>query len=145
MNADNKTKYFHDLANMEFQDLHPRHTTARPAMVDGDKVTVALVHKALGSGSQPHRHPNVEQFNYVLKGKMRVLVEDEQMEVGPGTLIHIPPNALHQTIAIGEEDAVYFMAKDTASDKKLGIFGIPDDQSESGRKPHYEPGFEPKE
>ncbi|MEQ8195735.1 MAG: cupin domain-containing protein [Rhodospirillales bacterium] len=136
-------KYFFDMENMDFVDLPSRHTTARPKKVDGERVTVAIIHKALGSGSQPHRHPNVEQFNYVLKGKLRAMVEDEKMEVGPGSLIYIPANALHQTVAIGEEDCIYFMAKDAASDKKLGIFGIPEEKGAT--KPHYDPGFEPKE
>ena len=56
------SKYFHDLLNQVPDDLPDSHTTAKPATFAGEKVTVAVVRKALGSGSQPHRHPNVEQF-----------------------------------------------------------------------------------
>jgi quercetin dioxygenase-like cupin family protein len=135
------SKYFHDLLNQVPDDLPDRHTTAKPATFAGEKVTVAVVRKALGSGSQPHRHPNVEQFNYVLEGRLRALVEDEQIEIGPGALVYIPANALHQTVAIGDGDCIYFMAKDAQSDKKLGIMGIPD--REGANTPHYDPGFEP--
>ena len=83
-----------------------------------------------------------EQFNYVLEGRLRALVEDEQIEIGPGALVYIPANALHQTVAIGDTDCIYFMAKDAQSDKKLGIMGIPD--REGANAPHYDPGFEPE-
>ena len=135
-------KYFYDLLNQAPDDLPARFTTAKPATVAGEKITVAVVRKALGSGSQPHRHPNVEQFNYILEGRLRALVEGEQIEVGPGALIYIPANALHQTVAIGGGDCTYFMAKDAQSDKELGIMGVA--EKEGVTVPHYEPGFEPK-
>ena len=40
-------KYSYDLLNQEPDDLPDRHTTAKPATVSGEKVTVTVVRKAL--------------------------------------------------------------------------------------------------
>ena len=75
-----------------------------------------------------------EQFIYVLKGAVNAKVESEERVVGPGEVIHIPSDALHNVVARTGEDVVYMVAKDTS----FGIHGIPEDGKKSG--PHYEPG-----
>ena len=49
---------------------------------------------APGTHLEPHRH-NTHEFFYVLSGRALMRIEKEQREVGPGDLIHIPPNAAH--------------------------------------------------
>jgi quercetin dioxygenase-like cupin family protein len=120
-------KYFHDLEKMEMKDFAPHMTTSKGARVKGERMTVGIAHKARGTGSQPHRHPKVEQFNYVLKGALKAWVEGEEKTVGPGGLIHIPANALHTIVAVGDEDCIFFVAKDTGADPELGTGGVPED------------------
>jgi len=68
-------------------------------------------------------HPN-EQWNYIVKGKLRVKVGDEPEQIcGPGTLLYFPANIVHYTIATQDEDVVFFAVKDMTH----GIIGIPVD------------------
>jgi mannose-6-phosphate isomerase-like protein (cupin superfamily) len=50
----------------------------------------------------PHRHP-FEQVLYIVSGRAQVHVDDEVFEASPGSLIRIPPNALHYAEPVGDE------------------------------------------
>jgi quercetin dioxygenase-like cupin family protein len=136
--------YFHRIIDKERKHLAPNNiSSAHMAIVEGERITAGLIEKEKGSGSQPHRHPNVEQFNYIIKGKFKSMVEDEHMVMEPGDMVHIPANSLHQMVAVGDGENIYFMAKDSISDPDLRIFGIPDDKNVD--KPWYEEGYDPEE
>jgi quercetin dioxygenase-like cupin family protein len=47
-----------------------------------------------GARLAPHAH-NSHEFYYLLRGEAMMQIEDELRRVGPGDLIHIPPNAGH--------------------------------------------------
>ncbi len=128
--------YFFDFQRLP-RHTFTRHTTSNGAVVKGDKIYVGLVNKPRGSGSQPHRHP-FEQFNYVLKGKLKAWVDGQERVVGAGGLIHIPADTLHTIVATPEEDAVFLMVKEVTP---MGTAGIPEDPTVTA--PRYEPGFEP--
>ena len=49
---------------------------------------------AAGAHLEPHRH-NTHEFYYILQGHGLMQVERDKQKVGPGDLIHIPPNAVH--------------------------------------------------
>ena len=136
-------QYFHRIIDEERKDLGVSISSAHAAVVKGERITAGLVQKVQGSGAQPHRHPKVEQFNYIVKGRFKSMVEGEHQVMEVGDMVHIPPNALHQMIAIGEGENIYFMAKDAASDPERGILGEAEDKTAT--KPWYEPGFEPDE
>jgi quercetin dioxygenase-like cupin family protein len=55
---------------------------------------VAEFELAPGRSLDPHRH-NSHEYYYVLRGQARMTIERESRDVGPGDLIHIPPNAEH--------------------------------------------------
>ncbi|MEM1104694.1 MAG: cupin domain-containing protein, partial [Pseudomonadota bacterium] len=50
----------------------------------------------------PHKHP-FEQIAYIIQGRIKFTIEDEVIEAGPGSVIRIPPNALHCGEPIGDE------------------------------------------
>ena len=129
--------YFFDFNQLP-EHTFTKHTTSNGTVVKGDTVIVGLVNKPRGSGSQPHRHP-FEQFNYVIKGRLKALIGGREEIVGPGGLMHIPANTLHTIVATPEEDVVFFMVKEKTP---MGTAGIPEDPNVTG--PRYEPGFEPK-
>jgi len=52
------------------------------------------------AGPPPHAHAETEVL-YILSGHFEVLVASERAEVGPGTIIHVPPQTLHTTRNIG--------------------------------------------
>jgi len=99
------------------------YSTGEGPVVEGERMQCALVTKKRGTGSNPHHHPN-EQWNYIVRGKLRVKVGDEPEQIcGPGTLLYFPANIVHYTIATEDEDVVFFAVKDMTH----GIIGIPVD------------------
>jgi len=134
-------KYFHRIIDEERSDLKRTRTTAHAAVVKGERITAGLIEKKKGSGSRPHRHPKLEQFNYVIEGSFKSMVEGEHMVMMPGDMVHIPPNSLHHMVAVGDGPNIYFMAKDSISDPVNWIYGVYDEGMEE--TPWYEPGFEP--
>lgn len=78
--------------------------------VAGELIKVGVVTYQEGEGPPPHFHPNEEQFMYVLDGKMRMVLGDEEQIIEPGTLVHIPRNVRHGVCAIGGP-AVFFAVK----------------------------------
>ena len=125
-----------DLPNLRGMATGPGYSTAFGGVVEGRRTQVGLMRKARGTGARPHSHPN-EQWNYVLQGHLRVSIEGQPDRIaGPGTLIYFPPDVIHATVALPEEDVVFFVVKDTSH----GIIGRAADGTEAGG--HFEPGFD---
>jgi quercetin dioxygenase-like cupin family protein len=136
-------QYFYRIIDEERKDLGRKTTTAHGAVVKGERMTAGLVQKEQGTGAQPHRHPKLEQFNYIVKGRFKSMVEGEHYVMEVGDMVHIPPNALHQMVAIGEGENIYFMVKDAVNDPERWIYGEVEDKTAT--RPWYEPGFDPDE
>ncbi|MFD2031898.1 cupin domain-containing protein [Ancylobacter dichloromethanicus] len=79
---------FFQLAELAGLDAGTGYSTAFGPVVEGERMQIGLMNKARGTGARPHSHPN-EQWNYVIKGKLRVYIEgQEERIVGPGTLLY---------------------------------------------------------
>jgi len=100
-----------NMGDMDQFMIGPHYSSSIGAAVRGKKLQVVLVNKPKGTGSRLHTHAN-EQFNLVLKGKVKYKVGDKEGIAGPGQLIHILANEEHYVVTTDEEDAVYFAAKD---------------------------------
>jgi quercetin dioxygenase-like cupin family protein len=130
-------KYIFPMLQLDKIDAGTGYSTAIGPVVEGERMQCALVTKPRGTGSNPHHHPN-EQWNYIVKGTLRVKVADEPEQLcGPGTLLYFPANVVHYTIATPEEDVIFFAVKDMSH----GIIGIAVDPAKGG---YYDPGFEKK-
>ena len=130
--------FIFDLANLRGIPTGTGYATTHGPVVEGERMQIGLMHKPRGTGARPHSHPN-EQWNYVVKGRLRVTIEGEpERVVGPGTLLYFPAGKVHATVALPDEDVIFLVAKDLSH----GIIGNPADGLRSG--PHYDPGFEPK-
>ncbi|MDH5747828.1 MAG: cupin domain-containing protein [Rhodospirillales bacterium] len=112
------------------------YSTAHGAVIEGEKTMVGLMCKPKGTGARPHTHPN-EQWNYVVQGKLKVNIDGVDSVAGPGTLLYLPANVVHATVAFPEEDVYFFVVKDLSH----SVHGIPADGKDTG--PYYDPGFEP--
>ena len=131
-------QFIFDLARMDKVEAGTGYSSAQGPVIEGERMQCALVTKKRGTGSRPHLHPN-EQWNYVVRGTLRVKVADQPERLcGPGTLLYFPANIVHYTIATQDEDVVFFAVKDLSH----GIIGMAADGTMAG--PHYDPGFEPK-
>lgn len=129
--------YLFELTKMAGIEAGTGYSTAHGPVVEGDRIQVGLIFKPRGTGARLHSHPN-EQWNYVVSGKMRVRMEGEDDRVaGPGTVVYLPANKVHATIATTDGDLVFLAIKDMSH----GIVGMAADGTMSG--PHYEPGISP--
>ena len=113
------------------------YSTATGPVIEGVHTQVGLMCKPKGTGARPHSHPN-EQWNYVVKGTLRAMIDGKETIAGPGTLLYLPANVVHATVALPEEDVYFFVVKDLSH----GIHGIPADGQDTGG--YYEEGFDPK-
>ena len=131
-------KYIFPLTQMQKIEAGVGYSTALGPVVEGERMQCGLISKKRGTGSRPHVHPN-EQWNYIVKGTLRVKVGDGPEQLcGPGTLLYFPANIVHYTIATPDEDVVFFAVKDMTH----GIIGKAADGTMAGG--HYDPGFEEK-
>lgn len=137
MSENSETRYVYALDKMDPQIVYGELSTANGAAVSGERMHVGLVHKARGTGSRAHSHPN-EQFNFVLQGTLQAEIGGKTYLVPKGSVIHIPANVVHSIIATPEEDVIFYVCKDTTH--SLGK-GVAADGKYTG--PRYEPGFEP--
>ena len=78
---------------------------SEPRVTRAEKFSAGVVELECGKGNDCHNHPGCEEILYVLEGTgdQMVEVDGEQVvrEVGPGVLIHIPPDVLHSTVNTG--------------------------------------------
>jgi len=54
-----------------------------------------------GEGAQPHAHPGIEQFCYLLEGSAIAEVAGEREQLGPGDCCYFPPDMPHTFTAVG--------------------------------------------
>jgi len=99
---------FYNLAEMEAKRSQVGPSESKS--VAGELIKVGVVTYREGEGPPPHFHPNEEQFMYVLEGKMKMVLGEEERIIEPGMLIHIPRNVRHGVCALGGP-AVFFAVK----------------------------------
>ena len=80
---------------------------SEPRVTAAERFSAGLVVLEPGKGHDSHNHPGVEEVLYVLSGAGRQVVDAPagrvEREVGPGVLIHIPPDVFHSTVNTGDE------------------------------------------
>ena len=57
-----------------------------------------------GKASLLHHHPEAEESYYILKGRARMVLGDEDAIVKPGQAILIPRTQAHKIFNVGEQD-----------------------------------------
>jgi quercetin dioxygenase-like cupin family protein len=48
-----------------------------------------------GAAHEAHRHPNADEFFYVIRGRALLGAEQEEHEAGPGTVEFVPAGKVH--------------------------------------------------
>ena len=80
---------------------------SEPRVTAAERLSAGVVSLEPGKGHERHNHPGVEEILYVLSGigDQTVEVDDQILKraVGPGVLIHIPPDVYHATVNTGQE------------------------------------------
>ncbi len=79
---------------------------SEPRVTAAGRFSAGVVTLEPGKGHDRHNHPGVEEILYILEGRGRQVVQGPgtavEREVGPGVLVHIPPDVYHSTINIGD-------------------------------------------
>lgn len=130
-------RYHFQMASLNVIAAGTGYSTSEGGVVEGERMLVGYIRKPRGTGSRPHKHPN-EQFNYVLRGTLRVEMDGQTFSAPAGTLVYVPANMVHSMVAVGEEDVVFLAVKDLSH----GIIGMAADGTMAG--PHYEEGYGPR-
>jgi quercetin dioxygenase-like cupin family protein len=88
-------------------ELHP--VQARPGVVrqvfSGENATLAFTTLDPGHTPNPHSHPH-EQIVYILSGRVRFVVGEEEVTVGAGEMLVVPPGVEHWAETVGDEPVV---------------------------------------
>jgi uncharacterized RmlC-like cupin family protein len=73
--------------------------------VGAEKIWVGHVTMAPGMTSGAHHHGPVESSIYVISGRARFRFGEkleQQVDVGPGDFVYVPPQAIHQEINVDD-------------------------------------------
>ncbi len=105
---------FHKWTDLNDEVISPHYSTATGGTVTGAVIEVGRYRMAKGTGADPHKHPN-EQIIYLLEGKLQARVGDEERTVGPGEVIHVPPNVVHEVRAL--EHSLFLSSKNLVDGK----------------------------
>jgi mannose-6-phosphate isomerase-like protein (cupin superfamily) len=81
-----------------------------PGQFGSNRMAITMVHGEPGSEQPLHSHPEADQAYVVAAGTGLMRVNDEEQEVGPGTLVFIPPGAKHSIRNTGSVPLVYVSA-----------------------------------
>jgi quercetin dioxygenase-like cupin family protein len=55
----------------------------------------------------PHLHDDIEHEQYVLKGRYTIIIDDKKYKVKEGTVVYIPPGAVHEYLNDSDEEAEF--------------------------------------
>lgn len=99
----NKDSIFEPVAG---RDHYWHYNPDQVAFADTVLVRVAM---PVGGGHNFHRHPEMNEILYILKGKVEQWVEDEMQYLEAGDSVYIDPDVVHATFNAGEEE-VEFLA-----------------------------------
>src|SRR5687768_10477684 len=115
---------FYRFEELESKYLTPHLSTGKAPVIEGRYMYFCLVHKAAGTGSELHYHPN-ELLIFPLRGLINAIVGNDRRVVGPGTFVHAPAYARHSMKATEDGDLSYLYIKD----KTWTVVGLAADQA----------------
>ena len=74
--------------------------------VGAAKTVFGVTYFPPGSKHELHRHPNVEEVEYLISGSGIAYVDDDAVELGPGEAVFVPQNAYHGFENTSDAEAV---------------------------------------
>jgi exopolysaccharide biosynthesis polyprenyl glycosylphosphotransferase len=78
-----------------------------------------------------HRHPNSSEAYFVLQGLVSIVVDDEEMTVGPEGFVYVPRGTPHTFCNAGEDEARLLVIHAPAMDATLAELHQPEDREEA--------------
>ena len=74
--------------------------------VGAGKTVFGVTYFPPGSKHEIHRHPNVEEVEFMISGSGIAYVDDDAVELGPGEAVFVPQNAYHGFENTSDAEAV---------------------------------------
>jgi mannose-6-phosphate isomerase-like protein (cupin superfamily) len=100
-----------------------------------ERHSVAHVIIPPGKSSLLHYHPEAEESYFILRGKARMMLADEEAILVPGQAVLIPPPQPHQIINIGETDLTFIAFCVPAWEPGNSIFFEQENGDRDGKSP----------
>jgi CMP-N,N'-diacetyllegionaminic acid synthase len=75
-------------------------------IINTESNSATVISQLPGEGNRLHYHPQWNEWWYILRGKWKWNIGDEEREILPGQLVFMPKNVWHKITAIGDEPAV---------------------------------------
>ncbi|ABR35494.1 cupin domain-containing protein [Clostridium beijerinckii] len=95
---------------------HPDDNTTRKILANGDSLLGArVIFDKTTTSVVPHTHPH-DQFTYVLKGKLKFIIDGEETIVATGDSLLFPSNVPHGCIVLEEGSEVLDVFTPTRED-----------------------------
>jgi mannose-6-phosphate isomerase-like protein (cupin superfamily) len=79
-----------------------------------------------GKGSYGHRHKTQEEIYFIVSGTLQFKLEDEVLDLPPGTVVRIAPSVVRSVWNEGPEDAVLIMCSTKHEDPEGDHETVPD-------------------
>ena len=79
--------------------------------VSSDLTQIAYGLLKTGELVEEHMHPTMEEFFFILKGEINLLIDDKSFIMEAGDILIIPPQTLHSMKGVKECDFLYWGVK----------------------------------
>ncbi len=93
---------FFKLSDLPGAVISPGHSTAHGPTITGKELEIGYYTEPRGTGAKPHRHRS-EQIMMVLSGRMRMRIDAEVREIGPGEVALILSDQEHEQQALEDD------------------------------------------
>lgn len=101
-----------------------------PEITQAAETILVKVVVPVGGGHPFHRHPEMNEILYILKGRAEQWVEEEMQYLERGDSVYIAPDVVHATYNAGEEELEFLAVLSPAHGWKAGTI------DESGSFPY---------
>jgi quercetin dioxygenase-like cupin family protein len=89
---------------------------AEIGLLPGKRLVALYANLSPGTQVPYQTHPT-EQLVHMLAGRLRIWIADDEVTVGPGEVVLIPPDVPHRGEAVGPENAVYLEVLSPVEDR----------------------------
>ena len=79
-----------------------------------------------GKGSYGHRHGKDEEIYFVIEGTVQFKLDDEVLDLGPGTVVKCAPEVVRSVWNEGPDDVVLIVVGPRSEDPGADVEKVPD-------------------
>jgi quercetin dioxygenase-like cupin family protein len=95
----------------EMADVKDVYGPTSHKQVNGEFMKVGIVTLRPGEEPEPHFHPNEEEFDLILEGRVLMVLGNEKKVLERGDLVHIPRNTVHGRKVLDADPLVFLNCK----------------------------------